>query len=158
MRGASHALRGQDAARCDNRAPLPQHPCAVTTSTRCEGRGAVTPFFRQWASVGFCSMHAPTTRTLEETLARASVTAMFDLLRRDDELRRELASVLRDELRLDACEREKKWLTYDEAASRLGVSSDAVRMRARRGRLVTRNHGRRVYVSAASVDDLGLSA
>lgn len=48
-----------------------------------------------------------------------------------------------------------KWLTLDAAAERLGCSRDAVRMRAARGRLETRHHGRRVYVSAASVATLG---
>jgi hypothetical protein len=48
-----------------------------------------------------------------------------------------------------------EWLTLDAAADRLGCSRDAVRMRAARGRLDTRHHGRRVYVSAASVATLG---
>ncbi len=47
-----------------------------------------------------------------------------------------------------------RWLTLDQAAERLGCSPAAVRMRANRGRLATRRHGRRVYVSAASVDEL----
>ncbi len=47
-----------------------------------------------------------------------------------------------------------EWLTLDAAAERPGCSRDAVRMRAKRGRLETRNHGRRVYVSAASVASL----
>jgi excisionase family DNA binding protein len=46
------------------------------------------------------------------------------------------------------------WLTLDQAAERLGCSRDAVRMRATRGRLETRRHGRRLYVSAASVVEL----
>jgi excisionase family DNA binding protein len=46
------------------------------------------------------------------------------------------------------------WLTLDQAAQRLGCSVDAVRMRARRGRLVTKHQGRRVYVSRESVDGL----
>lgn len=49
-----------------------------------------------------------------------------------------------------------EWLTLDAAAERLGCSPDAVRMRANRGRLDTRHHGRRVYVSAASVATLAL--
>jgi excisionase family DNA binding protein len=48
----------------------------------------------------------------------------------------------------------RAWLTLDEAGERLGVSADAVRMRARRGRLEHRRHGRRLYVSATSVDRL----
>jgi DNA-directed RNA polymerase specialized sigma24 family protein len=46
------------------------------------------------------------------------------------------------------------WLTLEQAAERLGCSPDAVRMRAARGRLDTRHHGRRVYVSAVSVATL----
>jgi excisionase family DNA binding protein len=46
------------------------------------------------------------------------------------------------------------WLTLDQAAERLGCSRDAVRMRASRGRLSTRRHGRRLYVAAASVAEL----
>jgi excisionase family DNA binding protein len=48
-----------------------------------------------------------------------------------------------------------EWLTFDQAAERLGCSRDAVRMRVSRGRLAARNHGRRVYVSAVSVASLG---
>lgn len=47
-----------------------------------------------------------------------------------------------------------RWLTLDQAAARLGCSPAAVRMRASRGRLVTRHRGRRVYVAAESVDKL----
>ena len=46
------------------------------------------------------------------------------------------------------------WLTLDQAGELLGCSRDAVRMRANRGRLETRRHGRRIYVSAASVAEL----
>jgi len=60
-----------------------------------------------------------------------------------------------DELaRLDACRDAPRWLTLEQAAARLGCTAAAVRMRASRGRLQTRRHGRRVYVSAASVDEL----
>jgi hypothetical protein len=48
-----------------------------------------------------------------------------------------------------------RWLTLEHAGERLGCSPAAVRMRASRGRLQTRRHGRRVYVSAASVAELG---
>jgi hypothetical protein len=47
-----------------------------------------------------------------------------------------------------------RWLTLEQAAARLDCTPAAVRMRARRGRLDTRRHGRRVYVAAASVDEL----
>ena|SRR5579862_2161077 len=46
------------------------------------------------------------------------------------------------------------WYSVEDAAQRLGISPAAVRMRARRGRLVTRRQGRRLYVAAASVDEL----
>jgi hypothetical protein len=49
---------------------------------------------------------------------------------------------------------EPSWLTFAKAADRLGCTTDAVRMRVNRGRLVTRHEGRRVYVSRQSVDGL----
>ena len=49
----------------------------------------------------------------------------------------------------------KEWLTFEEAGERLGCSPDAVRKRAERGRLESRHHGRRHYVSAESVSRLG---
>jgi excisionase family DNA binding protein len=51
--------------------------------------------------------------------------------------------------------RGAQWLTLDQAAQRLGCTPDAVRMRVNRGRLQHRKHGRRLYVSAESVDTLG---
>lgn len=51
-----------------------------------------------------------------------------------------------------------EWLTLDAAASQLGCSRDAVRMRARRGRLELGRQGRSVYVSARSVRELGGAA
>jgi excisionase family DNA binding protein len=51
-------------------------------------------------------------------------------------------------------ESEPLWLTLDQAAQRLDCSTDAVRMRVKRGRLVARHQGRRVYVSRQSVDGL----
>lgn len=58
--------------------------------------------------------------------------------------------------RLDRLERgtAPRWLTLEQAAGRLGCSRDAVRMRARRGRLEHRYQGRRLYVSADAVDRL----
>lgn len=47
-----------------------------------------------------------------------------------------------------------RWLTLEQAAQRLDCSPAAVRMRATRGRLQKRHQGRRLYVSAASVDEL----
>jgi excisionase family DNA binding protein len=52
----------------------------------------------------------------------------------------------------------RAWLTLTEAAQRLGCTPDAVRMRINRGRLEHRRHGRRLYVSAASVEQLGRAA
>jgi excisionase family DNA binding protein len=57
-----------------------------------------------------------------------------------------------------APDRGPRWLTLTQAAERLGCSPDAIRMRAKRGRLEVRRHGARVYVSAASVDTLGQGA
>lgn len=48
-----------------------------------------------------------------------------------------------------------EWLTLAEAAERLSCSTDAVRMRVKRGRLEARHQGRRLYVSAESVERLG---
>jgi hypothetical protein len=49
----------------------------------------------------------------------------------------------------------KPWLTIPEAADALGCSQVAIRSRVRRGRLAGRYQGRRVYVSAQSILDLG---
>lgn len=54
--------------------------------------------------------------------------------------------------------RDRRWLTLKEAAEQLGCTPDAVRMRINRGRLEHRRHGRRLYVSAASIDRLGRAA
>lgn len=48
----------------------------------------------------------------------------------------------------------RTWLTLDEAAERLNCSTDAVRMRCKRGRLKSKTQGRRRYVSAASLEEL----
>jgi excisionase family DNA binding protein len=55
-------------------------------------------------------------------------------------------------------QRGRVWLTLAEAAERLGCTPDAVRMRINRGRLEHRRHGRRLYVSSSSVDQLGRAA
>ncbi len=76
-----------------------------------------------------------------------------DLLDALDELVSERVSA--ELARLDASrDSGPHWLTLEQAAQRLACSPAAVRMRANRGRLVTRRHGRRVYVSATSVDEL----
>jgi hypothetical protein len=54
--------------------------------------------------------------------------------------------------------RARTWLTLTEAAEQLSCTPDAVRMRINRGRLECRHHGRRLYVSAASVERLGRAA
>jgi excisionase family DNA binding protein len=73
-------------------------------------------------------------------------------------LRPLVAELVEEELdrRLELEQRDTapQWLTLEQAAARLGCSPDAVRMRARRGRLAYRHHGRRFYVSAESVDRL----
>jgi excisionase family DNA binding protein len=46
------------------------------------------------------------------------------------------------------------WLTVTEAADLLSCSPAAVRMRIKRGRLVARRQGRRVYVARESVVEL----
>lgn len=52
----------------------------------------------------------------------------------------------------------RAWLTLTEAAELLSCTPDAVRMRINRGRLEHRRHGRRLYVSAASIEQLGRAA
>lgn len=77
-----------------------------------------------------------------------------DVLRLVDEYVREIAlDVVRAEVARAALNRPA-WYTLEEAARRLGISPDAARMRAKRGRLKTRRQGRRLYVSASSVDEL----
>jgi excisionase family DNA binding protein len=66
-----------------------------------------------------------------------------------DVIREEVAEQIRERL-----SERKSWLTLAEAAELLGCSPDAVRMRARRGRLEHRYQGRRLYVSAEAVDRL----
>src|SRR5690242_13395098 len=90
------------------------------------------------------------TTTPRERLAAVLAPDLLDAL--DDLVAERVAAEL---ARLDA-QRDPgpRWLTLEQAAERLGCSPAAVRMRANRGRLATRRHGRRVYVSAASVDEL----
>jgi excisionase family DNA binding protein len=80
-----------------------------------------------------------------------------------DELARQLATNPRfeqlvqsrvEETLIHRSEHERRWLTLGEAAERLGCTPDAVRMRVKRGRLDHRRQGRRLYVSATSVDRL----
>ena len=78
---------------------------------------------------------------LATVLAPAVVEALEELI--TERVRAELASQARDD--------GPAWLTLARAAELLGCSTDAVRMRAKRGRLETRTQGRRLYVSAESV-------
>lgn len=88
---------------------------------------------------------------LDRELARALVTA----IRNDPELRAELQGLLADSTTAQPEPAGRKWLTVAEAAERLACTPDAVRMRCSRGRLEHRRQGRRLYVAASSVDQLG---
>jgi excisionase family DNA binding protein len=85
---------------------------------------------------------------LDRELARALVAAIRD----DPELRDELRGLLVDTTAEGTP--APKWLTVAQAAERLACTPDAVRMRCSRGRLEHRRQGRRLYVSAESVDRL----
>ena len=87
---------------------------------------------------------------LDRELARALVGA----IREDPDLRDELRGLLADTTARPT-PASRKWLTVEQAAERLACSPDAVRMRCSRGRLEHRRQGRRLYVSAESVDRLG---
>lgn len=81
---------------------------------------------------------------LAAVLAPDLIEAIEDLV--DERVAAEVASI--------SASSAPAWLTLDQAAERLGCSRDAVRMRARRGRLESKPHGRRLYVSATSVAQL----
>jgi excisionase family DNA binding protein len=86
---------------------------------------------------------------LEMLLSPACVDAIEQLV--EERVRQELAA-------RDSRVAERTWLTLEEAGEQLGVSADAVRMRVKRGRLEGKTQGRRVYVSAASVERLSPAA
>ncbi len=65
-----------------------------------------------------------------------------------------VAERVRAELEAHELTSGRTWLTLDEAGERLGCTADAVRMRVKRGRLDAKTQGRRVYVSASSVERL----
>jgi excisionase family DNA binding protein len=89
---------------------------------------------------------------LEYELVRALIAA----LRSDAQLLAELHALLASlDVARPSSQPARKWLTVSEAAELLGCSTDAIRMRCSRGRLEHRRQGRRLYVSAASVDQLG---
>jgi excisionase family DNA binding protein len=84
---------------------------------------------------------------LEALLAPAVVHALQDLV--DERVRAELGAHA-----AAGTEHARRWFTIPEAAIALGCSPDAIRMRIARGRLEHRRQGRRVYVSAAAIDEL----
>ena len=84
-------------------------------------------------------------KTLLAAFSPEVASAIEELI--EERVRAELRSTASDPARRD-------WLTYTEAGERLGCSPDAVRMQVKRGRLTSRRIGRRVYVSAASVEGL----
>lgn len=88
-------------------------------------------------------------RTPKERLAAVLAPELVDAL--DELVAERVASEL---ARFDPTRNCPRWLTLEQAAARLGCSPAAVRMRAARGRLQARHQGRRIYVSAASVDEL----
>jgi hypothetical protein len=95
--------------------------------------------------VGFASV------TPRDRLAAVLAPDLLDTL--DEFVAERVASEM---ARLDAHrDLAARWLTLEQAAERLGCSAAAVRMRAGRGRLESRHHGRCVYISAASVAELG---
>jgi hypothetical protein len=88
-----------------------------------------------------------TGRTLADPFLDALRPLVVELLepleRRLEEFERQLDGV-----------RSKQWYTLEEAAERWGCTYDAARMRVKRGPCEVRYYGRRVYVSAESVDRL----
>lgn len=86
---------------------------------------------------------------LELLLSPSIVDAIEQLV--EQRVREELAS-------RDTQAAQRTWLTLEEAGAQLGCSPDAVRKRVSRGRLEARRQGRRVYVSAASVERLSCAA
>lgn len=86
---------------------------------------------------------------LELLLSPAIVDAIEELV--ESRVREELAA-------RDTQAAQRTWLTLEEAGEQLGCSPDAVRKRIGRGRLDARKQGRRVYVSAASVERLSCAA
>ena len=95
-------------------------------------------------------------RELEDVKGRPELNAGEALL---EALRPLVAELVEYEVdrrlaELDRLEIGPRWLTLRQAAARLGCSPDAVRMRARRGRLEHHYQGRRLYVSADAVDRL----
>ena len=96
-----------------------------------------------------CGPHDGVRARLELLLSPSIVDAIEELV--ELRVREELAA-------RDAQVEQRTWLTLEEAGLQLGCSADAVRMRIRRGRLESRRQGRRVYVSAASVERLSCAA
>jgi Helix-turn-helix domain len=65
-----------------------------------------------------------------------------------------VADRVRQELHAARDEANAAWLTLEQAGELLDCTADAVRMRVKRGRLKARKQGRRLYVSAVSVERL----
>jgi excisionase family DNA binding protein len=88
--------------------------------------------------------------TARDRLAAALAPELLSALEQlvDERVAKRLAEV-------DGARDAPLWLTVEQAAERLSCSADAVRMRAKRGRLESRRQGRRLYVSRASVDGRG---
>ena len=127
---------------------LPRTAAADNTETRVPRKGRSTTPLRT---------SRPATDT-NHSAARARVAPLLssDLLDLVDAYVREVAvETLRAELaRATVDSHRREWYTVKEAARRLGISEDAVRMRARRRRLTSRHQGRTLYIAARSVDDL----
>jgi hypothetical protein len=87
--------------------------------------------------------------TLERLLAPEVMHALDEYVR---EVATEITDRLRDELGFAG---GKPWLTPAEAGRLLDCSPHAIRMRCSRGRLEHRYQGRRLYVSARAIQELG---
>jgi hypothetical protein len=89
-------------------------------------------------------------RPTAERLELLFSAQMLELL--DEHVREVAADAVRQELARQKA--PKRWLTLGEAASRLGCSYDAMRMRAERGTVPARRQGGRVYVLASAIEEL----
>jgi excisionase family DNA binding protein len=90
------------------------------------------------------------TREIREQLEAALAPGLVDALEQlvAETVRNQLAAA-------GAAAPSRRWLTVVEAAEKLACSERAIYMRVHRGRLEHRHQGRRLYVSAVSVDELG---
>ena len=127
---------------------LPRAAAAETTETRIPRNSRPATQTR--------TTRPPTDTNHSAARARVAPLLSSDLLDLVDAYVREVAvETMRAELaRATVDSRRREWYTVKEAARRLGISDDAVRMRARRNRLTFRHQGRTLYIAARSVDDL----